>query len=949
MKRLLTYSLLISLMPIALIVLLKQEIGQADADLRRAPISASLTSLPLSFEANLGQTNSSVRFLSRANGYQLFLTANEAVLRLRNRHSNREAVAASQSSVLGMKLINASANPTIAGVDELPGKSNYLIGDDPKQWRTNVANYARVKYHNVYPGVDLIYYGNQSQLEYDFVLEPGADPRQIKLAFEGAEWMSIDAGGDLALGLKDGVVRQHKPVVYQDVDGARRIVEGRYVQTGEREIGFEIGEYDASRPLVIDPVLSYSSYLGGSGFDHGNAIAVDAAGNIYVAGGTGSANFTTANAAQSNFGGAFDCFIAKLNPTGSALIYSTYLGGSGGDACLGMALDSSGNVYLTGLSSSPNFPTVNPAQPNFGGGASDAFVAKLNANGSSLAYSTYLGGSGSDIGNGLVVDANGAAYVIGDTSSTDFPTKNALQQTYGGGGGDGFVVKAQPDGAALVYSTFLGGGAVDQGFGIAVDASGDAYVSGVTTSPNFPLANALQQNPGGGSDLFVAKLNASGAGLVYPTYLGGSAGDAQGVPGNPIAVDAAGAVYLTGFTTSRNFPTANPLQAGFGGGEGDAFVTKINANGSALVYSTYLGGSGRENVTTPDLFLVQDIAVDAAGQAYVTGTTGSNNFPTANAVQSSFGGGALDAFVAKLSAGGSSAIYSTYLGGAGADTGLCIAVDAVGSAWISGRTLSTNFQMVNALQASFGGGDHDAFIVKLAADAVTVSAASFSGSAITGKAIVAAFGPNLATATAVASSVPLPTTLAGTSVKIRDSAGTERAAPLFFVSAGQVNYQIPDGTTVGPVSVAVTSGDGRVSSAVIQVVTAAPSIFTANASGSGAAAAVDAFTGAIGPFNAKRANGEPNIISIFGTGLGADATDVDGSVNVEAKIDGQVVTVLYAGRAPGLVGLNQFNVVFPATISPGIHTLTISRNGVVSNMVTIAIAAVQVFSLDSRI
>ncbi len=935
MKRPVTYCLVISLSLLALTALLKPWLGQTDKDLRRAQISASLSRLPLSFEINQGQADSAIKFLSRGDRYRLFLTASGATLALHDGGLNAERASV---EVVEMKLADADPSPRIEPLEELPGKGNYLIGDDPGQWRTNVANYGRVKYHDVYPGVDLIYYGAQSQLEYDFVLDPGADPRQIKLAFDGAERMSIDAGGDLVLILKEGAVRQRKPVVYQDVDGARRIVEGRYVQTGEREIGFEIGEYDASRPLVIDPVLSYSSYLGGSGFDHGNAVAIDAAGNIYVAGGTGSANFTTANAAQSNFGGAFDCFIAKLNPSGSALIYSTYFGGSGGDACLGMALDSSGNVYLTGFTTSLNFPSAGPIQQSFGGGPSDAFVAKLNANGSSLAYSSYLGGSGSDIGNGLVVDANGAAYVIGDTGSTDFPTKNAVQQAYGGASRDGFVTKVEADGAALAYSTFLGGSAVDQGFGVAVDASGDAYVSGITTSPNFPLANALQQNRGGATDLFVAKLNASGAGLVYSTYLGGSAGDSQGVPGNPIAVDAAGAVYLTGSTTSRNFPTANPLQAGFGGGEGDAFVTKINANGSALVYSTYLGGSGNENITAlPDPFLVQDIAVDAAGQAYVTGTTGSNNFPTGNAVQSSFGGGARDAFVTKLSAGGSSAIYSTYLGGAGNDTGLCIAVDPTGSAWISGRTLSTDFQMVNALQSGFGGSDHDAFIVKLAADAVTVSAASFSGAAITSKAIVAAFGPNLATTTAVASSVPLPTTLAGTSVNIRDSAGTERAAPLFFVSQGQVNYQIPDGTEAGPASVTVTSGDGRVSSAVIQVVAAAPSIFTANASGLGAAAAVDAFTGALGPFNAKRANGEPNIISVFGTGLGADATDVDGNASVEVKIDGVQVTALYAGRAPGYVGLNQFNVVFPATISSGVHTLTISRNGTVSNLVTIAI------------
>jgi len=932
MKRPVIYYLLISLALLMLTALLRQWLGQTDKDWRRAQIAASLGSLPLSFEANLGQTDSDVRFLSRGNGYQLFLTANEAVVQYRNREG-----AAHSSDALRMKLVNSNSAPRIEGIDRAPGVSNHLIGDDPKQWRTNVTNYARVKYTAVYPGVDLIYYGNQSRIEYDFALEPGANPRQIELVFEGAERMSIEAGGDLVLSLKDGEARHRKPVVYQDVDGARRIVEGRYVQTGEREIGFEIGEYDPARPLVIDPVLSYSSYLGGGGFDHGNAIAVDAAGNIYVAGGTGSANFTTANAAQPNFGGGFDCFIAKLNPSGSALIYSTYLGGSGGDACSGMAVDAAGNVYLTGVTTSPNFPAVGALQQSYGGGQSDAFVAKLNANGAALAYSTYLGGGGADQSNGIVVDANGAAYLAGVTGSSDFPTKNPLQPSLGGNT-DAFVTKVQPDGAALVFSTFLGGNALDQGCGIAVDASGNAYVSGWTRSANFPLANALQPAIGGGGDIFVSKLNASGSALVFSTYLGGSTDDAQGFPGNQLALDAAGNVYVTGSTSSRNFPLANALQGSFGGGTLDAFVTKLNANGTALVYSTYLGGAGNENLTS-DGFVVSDIAVDAAGQAYVTGTTASTNFPTANAAQASYGGGAFDAFVTKLDASGSSAIYSTYLGGANNDTGLCLAVDPVGSAWISGRTLSTNFQMVNALQASFGGGDHDAFIVKLAADAVTVSAASFSGAAIASKAIVAAFGPNLATTTAVASSVPLPTTLAGTTVKIRDSAGTERAAPLFFVSQGQVNYQIPDGTVAGPASVTVTSGDGRVSSAALQVVTAAPSIFTANASGSGAAAAVDAFTGTPGPFNATQANGQPNIISVFGTGLGADATDVDGNVNASAQatLDGNPATLLYAGRAPGFIGLNQFNLQLPVGIAAGTHTLVITRNGRASNTVTITI------------
>jgi uncharacterized protein (TIGR03437 family) len=788
--------------------------------------------------------------------------------------------------------------------------------------------------------VDLIFYGAQRQLEYDFVLEPGADPRQIELAFAGAEQMSIDAGGDLVLSLKDGEVRQRKPVVYQEIGGARRNVEGDYAirnpQSAIRNqtVSFEIGEYDPSQPLVIDPVLSYSSYLGGSGFDHGNAIAVDANGNIYVAGGTGSANFPGVNGAQRNFGGFFDGFIAKFNPGGTSLIYATYLGGNRQDACLSLAVDSSGSAFVTGITDSLNFPTASALQASYGGGDFDAFVAKLNPSGSTLTWSTYLGGNDDDQAYAIAVDSAGLAYVAGRTESLNFPKAQARQPAYGGGV-DAFVTKFNAAGSALLYSSYLGGNEIEFGTGIAVDANSNIYVAGITDSLNFPTVQPLQANFGGGSaDVFVTKLNADLASYGYSTYLGGSEDDRIAVPGNSIAVDQNGNVFLMGFTRSANFPVANALQLAFAGAS-DAFVTKLNPSGSALVYSTYLGGSDQENVGN-DGFLNHDIAVDAAGNAYVIGTTRSTNFPLAHATQQSFGG-LSDAFVAKLNATGSALVYSTYLGGSNHEDGLSIAVDAIGNAYVSGWTVSGNFPTAGASQPNYGGGETDAFVVRLNADAVTVSAASFSGAAIASKAIVAAFGPNLATTTALASSVPLPTTLAGTSVKIRDSAGAERAAPLFFVSQGQVNCQIPDGTAAGPASVTVTSGDGRVSSAVIQVVTAAPSLFTANASGSGAAAAVDAFTGATGPFNAKRANGEPNIISVFGTGLGADATDVDGNVSVEAKINGNAVTVLYAGRAPGFVGLNQFNVVFPASITSGVHTLTVARGGVASNSVTIAI------------
>lgn len=908
--------------------------------------SEAYLQLPLSFEANHGQADPAIKFISRGQGYRLFLTATEAALTLEKGRVKDErqkgdglspfALALSPPATLRITPVGANPVPQVEGLDALPGKSHYFTGNDPQQWCTDIPAYARVKYREVYPGVDLIYYGHQHQLEYDFILAPGADPGLIKLAFEGAEGMSIDANGELVLRVAGGKVRQPQPVVYQEVNGLRQNVDGHYVRTGRNEVGFELGAYDPNLKLVIDPVLSYSSYLGGSGFEHGNAIALDAAGNIYLAGGSGSSTLPVTNTAQPAFGGTFDAFVMKLNPAGNTVIYATYFGGSGGDSCFGLALDATGNIYLTGLTASTNFPTLNPIQSSYGGGSFDAYAAKLNASGA-LVYSTYLGGSGTDQSNGMVIDADGNAYITGITASANFPTASALQATYGGGSSDAFVCKINPSGSALVFSTFLGGSLGDVAGGIATDANRNVFVSGGTQSTNFPIASQLQASLRGTSDAFVSKFNAAGSALLYSTYLGGSGVDTQGFPGNPLLVDSEGNAYLTGRTSSSDFPTVNALQPAFGGGANDAFVAKLNASGSALVYSTYLGGTGSEGLSS-DGNQVQDIALDAAGNIYLTGTTSSTNFPTASAVQSASGGG-FDSFVTKLNASGSAIVYSTYLGGGGNDDGLCLAVDAIGNAYLSGRTLSNNFPLTNAMQSTHGGGGYDAFIVRLGADAVTVSAASYSGAAITSKAIVSAFGTSLATSIAAAASIPLPTTLAGTTVKIRDSAGTERSAPLFFVSAGQINYQIPEGTATGPASVIVTSSDGRISSAVVPIAQAAPSIFTFNQGGSGPAVAVDALTGTLAPFAATRAGGEPNILSVFGTGLGADATDTGGNVSasVQATIDGSAVSILYAGPAPGFVGLNQWNVVLPAGISSGTHTLVMRRNGVASNTVTIAI------------
>jgi hypothetical protein len=617
--------------------------------------------------------------------------------------------------VLRMKLLHANPAAKVTGTDELPGTSSYFIGNDPKKWRSNVPTYAKVKYEGIYSGIDLVYYGNQRQLEYDFVVAPGADPSRIRFKFRGAGTLRIDDRGDLLLEAEGDEIRLQKPQVYQETSGTRKAVEGHYRMAGANTISFRVADYDRSRPLIIDPVLVYSTYLGGTSTDIGIGIAVDSSGNAYLTGETTSTNFPTVNALQSSCGGGCangsNAFVAKINASGSALIYSTYLGGSVGDQGVGVAVDSSDNAYVTGYTQSSDFPTVNALQSSIGSGrVADAFVAKINASGSALIYSTYLGGSGSDVGSAIAVDSSGNAYVTGATYSSNFPTVNALQSMNGGNGGEGnaFVAKINASGSALIYSTYLGGSgngggntAGDLGTGIAVDSSGNAYVIGFASSSNFPTVNALQSIYGGGTyDAFVAKINASGSALIYSTYLGGSQSDG----GDGIVVDSSDNAYVTGFTQSTDFPTVNPIQANLRGG-GNAFIAKINASGSALIYSTYLGGSGGNDVGV-------GIAVDSSGNGYVTGGTNSTDFPTVNPIQTSISG-VSDAFVAKINASGSALVYSTYLGGSGSDNGSGIAVDSAGNAYITGTTTSTNFPTMNPLQPANAGGE-DAFVVKIA-------------------------------------------------------------------------------------------------------------------------------------------------------------------------------------------------------------------------------------------
>lgn len=659
--------------------------------------AASYAGLPMSFEANRGQADERVKFISRGFGYTLALTPREALLTL----------SAQPSVTLRMSLAGGNPNPAMAGVDELAGKVNYFVGDDPAKWRSNIATYRKVKYAEVYPGIDLVYYGNETQLEYDFIVAPAADPRIIRLTFGGADSVIVDPGGALIVRMGAHEVRFDKPVTYQGSGASRRDVTSQYVLLDNQDIGFTIGAYDAGEPLVIDPVLQYATFFGGSNQyvrhtlnDHARALAVDAEGNVYLAGETDSANFPLAGAVQPTFSTHPhhpDAFIAKLNATGTELIYSTYLGGTHIDTADGIAVDASGNAYVTGYTRSIDFPVADALQPEIDG-FDDMFVAKLNDTGSVLAFSTYFGGTAGERAHGIAVDTSGNAYVTGTTGSADFPMLNPVQPSFGGGLSDAFVSKFDSTGA-LVYSTPLGGSSDDEGVDIAVDVEGSAYITGNTSSNDFPVLHPVQGPPNDSSEqVFVAKLNPSGLGLTYSTYLGGSQTDNAG----SIAVDSAGSAYVSGASDSPDFPTVNALQS-TSAGFFDAFVAKLTADGSALEYSTYIGGSGYEGSS--------DIIVDAAGNAFVTGYTNSTDFPTANALQPALAG-ETDAFVLALTASGSAFRYSTYLGGASSEYAEQIAVDAAGSAYVAGSTSSEYFPTASPLQPGMRGGA-DAFVAKI--------------------------------------------------------------------------------------------------------------------------------------------------------------------------------------------------------------------------------------------
>lgn len=693
--------------------------------------------LPLSFVPNLGQENASVRFQTQGLGGKLFFAPGEVVFSLPNpvkvppqNNDDKEKIRYDlhPANVVRIHYQGANNNPEVVGLGELTGVVNVLKGNDPSKWRTNLPTYSGIAYRELYSGIELRYEGTDGKLKSTFNVAPGADPSAIVWRYKGASGVNIDASGNLVVSLPQpagngAVLIERAPIAWQEVNGNRVMVAVQYaLDKKDKKVSFRLPNgYDSTLPLVIDPELTYSAYLGGGQNDEGNAITLDADCNVYLTGSTYSTDFPTANPLQTNLPGR-DVFVSKLNLAGDTLLYSTYIGGNQSDNAWGIALDSAGRITIVGETESSNFPTLNAYDNTQGGGTcdgepcDDVFVTQLLADGSALRYSTYMGGNSDDEAAGIALGPNDMLYLAGWTKSSAFPRVNAHDTSFGGGTcsgvpcPDGFVAKVDPSLSgvnSLLYSTYLGGNNYDKSYDIAVDSNGRVYVTGYTSSNNFPMLNAYQPARASAADVFVSKFDTALSGtasLLYSTYLGGGSAD----QGTGIALNGADQVYLTGFTSSANFPLANAIDNTLAGT--DAFITHLNIASNNLAYSTYLGGSNEDRG--------QDITVDDLGNAYITGYTKSTNFPILSAIQPAKGVDTCssppcaDAFVTKVNPAGNALIYSTYLGGGSEDYGNAIVVDGLGGTYIIGYTFSIDFPAT--LDLSIGSNSYsDAFVVKI--------------------------------------------------------------------------------------------------------------------------------------------------------------------------------------------------------------------------------------------
>jgi uncharacterized protein (TIGR03437 family) len=863
--------------------------------------------LPIGFEPNRGQASSGIDFLARGKGYVLELRANRASLRSRR---------ARVTTILE----GASSRRRGEARELLPGVVSYLR-HNPDHSLTGIPTYRAVRYRGVYRGIDVVYYGG-AKLEYDFVLAPGADPRRIRIRYEGLlRALRLNDAGDLEVATAGGMMRQHRPVAYQEIAGVRKEIASRYVLHG-RTVSFVLDPYDRSLPLVIDPALTWATYVGGSAMDSAEALVVDASGNTYVAGWTVDPTY-----------GDADAFVAKLSADGTAALFTTVFPGSYDDLAHAVGVDSSGDVYVAGETSSPDFyadTTYLSARAQ--AGYQHVFVSKLDPSGRRLIYSHYVGGAGAEIAYGLAVDVGGSAYVVGGTTSSDFLVSNsgAVQTGYAGNT-DAFAIKFDSTGRG-VYSTFLGGSQADVANAVVVDSGGNAYITGQTNSTNFPIQAGYQAKNAGGQDAFVVKLSSSG-GLVFSTYLGGSGDEG----GNGIAVDSAGAVYVTGETASSDFPTVGAMQPAFAGGAGDIFVTKLNADGGSLAYSTYLGGTGED--------VAYGVAVDGAGNAYLTGGTTSTDLPVADAFQATNQGSA-NAVVAALDPTGVRLVFASYLGGSGTTTtsgaagdyGYAIAVSCSAGVTVAGTTASADFPVTaNVYQTAYAGAG-DAFVARIAAGGSpainaggVVNTMTLGPGPVAPGSLVSILGTSLAMSNQTAAGVPWDTTLGGAIVAINGN-----AVPIAAAGATRLDFQLPYEVGVGNAVAMVTVPCGTSAPVVFPVARAAPYI---QQDSSGDAVALNQDYSANSAANPAKA-GSVLILTLTGIGpvdnavaTGAAAPDAplsQATLPKSATIGGQDAPILFLGLAPGKVGLAQANVLIPA-LSPGAYPVTITVGGVTSN------------------
>jgi uncharacterized protein (TIGR03437 family) len=933
------------------------------------PTGTSAPGAKINFEANAGQADARFPFVARGGGMSLFLSeGGEVALDLGD-------------GVVKASLAGGNTHAAAEAEQPLSGRINYFLGSDPSKWVRDVPTFGRIRYRGVYPGIDLIYYGAQGRLEHDFIVAPGADPRLIRMRLNGVDSMEVDGQGDAVLHVGTKSVAWKKPLLYQSVAGLRRRVEGRYRVESKSELGFEVGVYDPLRPLIIDPVVIYSTYIGRGGNETASRLAVDNNGNVYMTGVSAENSYPTTPgtggltpaAARGNI------VVTKLNANATELVYSTILGGGGIDLGLGIAVDPQGAVYLTGATTSEDFPTTaGVVQRTYGkpGGEyastpalGDCFITRLGSAGNSLSFSTYLGGTVLDGCSSIALDSAGNIFVTGGTNSANFPsTDGSFQRAFRGGSGtypalksgDAFVAKLNNNATQLLYATFIGGNGEEAGSSIAVDGDGNAYITGFTNSTfGFPLTATAPQTRYAGSggnvgvglgDAFIVKLDPTGSKQIYGTLLGGARDEVA----FGIAVDKQGAAYITGSTLSTDFPVSAVARQGNYRGQsvtagwyaGDAFVAKLNPAGTAWEYSTYLGGTADDRGT--------GIVVADDGSAWVLGHTLSSDYwVTEDATQRRYSGdrqtefyASGDVFLTHVGPTGGTLLFSTYLGGQGNDWALGLAADAQGAIYVAGGTSSPDFPTTPGVyQRAFGTAQGlflplgDVFVAKFGdaqqpgpnvTIAATASAASYDGSAISPGEIVVITGTALGPAQLISASPSgglFPTALSQTRVLIGG-----KAAPLLYASERQTSAIVP-WDAIGPNAEIVVEYQGvRSRALMLPVVASLPGLFSANASGRGQAAALNQDFS----LNTAATPADPgSIVVLYGTGEGRTLpASVDGKIAeaplprpelpVNVTIAGQRAEVLYAGAAPGLVaGAFQLNVRLPVAIAQGNQPVTV--------------------------